>query len=157
MNARDGVPDANAASAARTINNMPPLFPLRSVRATHRRKRSPPCGREASSCCRCVSLTVTSLAYSHQRRARLARVVLIRDATEDDWRQIWPFLRQIARAGETYTYDPDMDEPTARGLWLSGPPTRTAVAVHDDGTVLGAARWAPTGQARGRTSPARVS
>ena len=47
------------------------------------------------------------------------------------------------RAGETYAYDPDMDEPTARGLWLAGPPTRTAVAVHDDSTVLGTANMYP--------------
>src|SRR3954466_4313538 len=50
--------------------------------------------------------------------------VVIRDATERDWPQIWPFLRQIVRAGETYAYDPDMDEPTARELWLVRPPRR---------------------------------
>jgi hypothetical protein len=32
--------------------------------------------------------------------------MLIRDATADDWRQIWPFLREIVTAGETYAYDP---------------------------------------------------
>jgi hypothetical protein len=48
--------------------------------------------------------------------------VLIRDATADDWPQTWPFLRQIIAAGETYAYDPDMDEATARALWLVGPP-----------------------------------
>jgi len=65
--------------------------------------------------------------------------VLIRDATQDDWPQIWPFLRQIVRAGETYAYDQDMDEATARELWLVGPPGRTVVAVDEGGAVLGTA------------------
>jgi len=65
--------------------------------------------------------------------------VVIRDATERDWPQIWPFLRQIVRAGETYAYYPDMDEPTARELWLVRPPGRVVVAVDDNGTVLGTA------------------
>jgi L-amino acid N-acyltransferase YncA len=65
--------------------------------------------------------------------------MLIRDATAGDWAQIWPFLREIVRAGETYAYDADMDEATARKLWLVGPPGRTVVAVQEDGTVLGTA------------------
>ena len=50
-----------------------------------------------------------------------------------------PFLRQIVTAGETYAYDPEMDESTARELWLVRPPGRVAVAVDDSGTVLGTA------------------
>lgn len=65
--------------------------------------------------------------------------MVIRDATADDWPQIWPFLRQIVSEGETYAYDPDMDEATARELWLVGPPARTIVAVRDDGKVVGTA------------------
>jgi L-amino acid N-acyltransferase YncA len=69
--------------------------------------------------------------------------MLIRDATAEDWEQIWPFMRQIVTAGETYAYDPDMDEATARKLWLVRPPGRTVVAVHEDGTVLGTANMYP--------------
>jgi L-amino acid N-acyltransferase YncA len=69
--------------------------------------------------------------------------MLIRDATPDDWPQIWSFLRQIVTARETYAYDPDMDEATARELWLVGPPARTVVAVNKDGTVLGTANMYP--------------
>jgi L-amino acid N-acyltransferase YncA len=69
--------------------------------------------------------------------------MLIRDATADDWEQIWPFLRQIVAAGETYAYDPDMDEATARALWLVRPPGRTVVAVKEGGTVLGTANMYP--------------
>ena len=64
--------------------------------------------------------------------------MLIRDATQDDWPQIWPFLRQIVTAGETYAYDPEMDEATARQLWFAEPPARTTVAV-DGERVLGSA------------------
>jgi GNAT superfamily N-acetyltransferase len=73
----------------------------------------------------------------------------IREVTAEDWRQIWPFLRQIVKAGETYAYDPDMDEGTARELWLAVPPARTAVAVDEAGTVLGTASMYPNRQGPG--------
>ena len=63
----------------------------------------------------------------------------IRDATEQDWLAIWPFLHQIVTAGETYAYDPDMTEDQARRLWMVGPPGRTVVAVDDGGAVVGTA------------------
>jgi len=75
--------------------------------------------------------------------------MLIRNATADDWRQIWPFLHQIVAARETYAYDPEMDEGTARELWLAGPPRRTTVAVDGDGTVLGTASMYPNHQGPG--------
>jgi L-amino acid N-acyltransferase YncA len=69
--------------------------------------------------------------------------MIIRDATADDWEQIWPLLQQIVTAGETYAYDPHMDEATARELWLVKPPGRTVVAVKEGGTVLGTASMYP--------------
>ena len=69
--------------------------------------------------------------------------MFVREATTDDWSQIWPFLRQIVTAAETYAYDPDMDEASARDLWFAGPPARTVVAVQEDGTVLGTASMYP--------------
>ena len=69
--------------------------------------------------------------------------VLIRDATDDDWAAIWPFLHEIVAAGETYTYPLDLTEPDARALWMLAPPSRTTVAVDDDGTVLGSAKMNP--------------
>ncbi len=65
--------------------------------------------------------------------------MLIREATGKDWPGIWPFLREIVTAGETFAYDPDMDEATARDLWLVRPPGRVVVAVDDGGAVLGTA------------------
>jgi L-amino acid N-acyltransferase YncA len=68
--------------------------------------------------------------------------VIIRDATDADWPQIWPFLRDIVRAGETYVYDPALTEEQARAIWMQQPPGRTYVAVEGD-TVLGTAKTHP--------------
>ena len=62
----------------------------------------------------------------------------IREATESDWTAIWPFFREIVRAGETYAYDPEITEAEARDLWMVGPPGVTFVAVVD-GEVAGSA------------------
>jgi L-amino acid N-acyltransferase YncA len=66
----------------------------------------------------------------------------IREATSEDWVQIWPFLRDIVRAGDTYTWDRDVTEGRARELWMSTPPARTVVAVDGD-VVLGTAKLGP--------------
>lgn len=60
----------------------------------------------------------------------------IREATDADWPQIWPFLREIVRAGETYTWDRDVTEEQARAMWMA---PRTVVAV-DGGIVVGTAK-----------------
>jgi L-amino acid N-acyltransferase YncA len=65
--------------------------------------------------------------------------VLIREATSHDWPAIWQFFHEIVAAGETFPYDPGMDERTARESWMVGPPGRTVVAVAPDGTVIGSA------------------
>jgi L-amino acid N-acyltransferase YncA len=65
--------------------------------------------------------------------------VLIREASAADWSAIWPFFRRIVEAGETYAYDPGMDEAEARALWMVAPPGRTVVAVEDGGEVVGTA------------------
>ena len=67
----------------------------------------------------------------------------IRAATAADWPRIWPFLREIVAAGETYTWPRDVDEEHARTLWMVPPPGRTLVAVDADGTVLGSAKLTP--------------
>ena len=66
--------------------------------------------------------------------------MLIREATAEDWLAIWPFLRDIVAAGETYTLPVDISEPQAREIWMLPAPNRTVVAVDDDGTVLGSAK-----------------
>jgi L-amino acid N-acyltransferase YncA len=67
----------------------------------------------------------------------------IRDAVPGDWPQIWPFLRDIVRAGETYTWPRDVAEDEARDIWMAAePPNRTLVAVEGD-TVMGTAKMGP--------------
>jgi ribosomal protein S18 acetylase RimI-like enzyme len=63
----------------------------------------------------------------------------IREATAADWSQIWPGLRELGRAGETYTWDRDVTEDQAREMWLAPPPARAVVAV-DGGIVVGTAK-----------------
>jgi GNAT superfamily N-acetyltransferase len=68
--------------------------------------------------------------------------MLIRDAQPEDWSAIWPFLHDIVAAGETYTYPRDLDEDTARSMWMLSPPSRTVVA-EVDGAVVGTAKMNP--------------
>jgi L-amino acid N-acyltransferase YncA len=65
--------------------------------------------------------------------------VLVRDATTEDWPAIWPIVRQIVGAGETYSYDRDMTEAEARRTWMVSAPGRVSVVVDDAGTVVGSA------------------
>lgn len=69
--------------------------------------------------------------------------MLIREATADDWAAIWPFLRVIVAAGETYTLPRDITENDARAVWMQQPPGATFVAVDDGGAVLGSAKSGP--------------
>ena len=69
--------------------------------------------------------------------------MLIRDATAEDWPAIWPFLREILAAGETFTLERDIGEEEARAVWMLEPPGRTVVAVDADGGVLGSAKMNP--------------
>lgn len=65
--------------------------------------------------------------------------MLIRDAAPGDWTAIWPFMRRIVAAGETFSWDRDTTEERARAMWFPPPPGRTVVAVDDTGTVVGTA------------------
>lgn len=66
--------------------------------------------------------------------------VTIRTATGDDWPALWPILRAVAAAGDTFTYPRDLDEHTAKALWMEAPPGRTIVATDANGTILGTAK-----------------
>jgi ribosomal protein S18 acetylase RimI-like enzyme len=68
---------------------------------------------------------------------------LIRDALPADWPAIWPLLRAVAAAGETFSWDRDISEERARLAWLHDPPGRTVVAVDGAGTIVGTAETHP--------------
>jgi GNAT superfamily N-acetyltransferase len=70
--------------------------------------------------------------------------VRIRTATPADWPAIWPFFHQILSAGETYSYDREMDEPTGRRTWMVEPPGRVSVAEDEtDFAILGSSSMYP--------------
>lgn len=62
--------------------------------------------------------------------------VAVRRAGDDDWTQIWPIFHEVTVAGDTFAYDPQTDEATARSWWLAPAPSQTWLAVDGD-TVLG--------------------
>jgi GNAT superfamily N-acetyltransferase len=66
-------------------------------------------------------------------------MVRVREVTDDDWSSVWPFLRDIVRAGETFPYDSQMQEAQAREMWFVQAPGRTVVAITGDRTVAGSA------------------
>ncbi|MFF8960948.1 GNAT family N-acetyltransferase [Streptomyces sp. NPDC014894] len=58
--------------------------------------------------------------------------MIVQDAAPEDWPAVWPFWRKIVAAGDTYTWDPDTSEESARALWTA-PGNRVFVARDDDG------------------------
>lgn len=68
--------------------------------------------------------------------------VQIRQFLATDWPQVWPILREIVRAQETFPYDPSMTAERAHDIWIEAPPGLTVVAV-DGGRVLGTAKMGP--------------
>jgi ribosomal protein S18 acetylase RimI-like enzyme len=72
----------------------------------------------------------------------------IRQAREGDWVEIWPFLRDVLEAGETYCWPRDSSEADARTWWMAKPGGRVFVAVEED-RVLGTAELHPNQPAAG--------
>lgn len=52
----------------------------------------------------------------------------VRDAGPGDWPAIWPIVREVVVAADTFTYDQAMTEAEAEAMWMIGPPGRTTVA-----------------------------
>lgn len=71
--------------------------------------------------------------------------MLVREASAADWPGIWAIVEPTIRAGDTFTWDPETDEATARSIWMKMPPGRTFVAVdgEGEGTVVGTAEIHP--------------
>jgi ribosomal protein S18 acetylase RimI-like enzyme len=76
--------------------------------------------------------------------------VLVRDATADDWPGIWPFLQVVIGAGETFCWDRDTDQATARRMWMHDPPGINLVAVDESSGVVGTAEIHPNYGGGGR-------
>ena len=66
----------------------------------------------------------------------------IRPFTGTDGPEVWPIVRQIVRAADTFAYDPAMTETEARAIWIESPPRLTVVAVERE-RILGSAKMGP--------------
>jgi GNAT superfamily N-acetyltransferase len=66
----------------------------------------------------------------------------IRAFVESDWPNVWPIVREVVRAADTFAYNPAMTEPQGRAVWVEAPPGLTVVAVDGD-RVLGTAKMGP--------------
>ncbi|MEJ8560172.1 N-acetyltransferase [Yoonia sp. GPGPB17] len=61
-------------------------------------------------------------------------MINIRAATPADFDLIWPLLRDVFRAGDTYAVDPEISETEARAYWMKQA-RATYVAESDAGIV----------------------
>jgi len=69
--------------------------------------------------------------------------MLIRDATAEDWPEIWTIMRQIVATGEHFTSDPDMTPERGRAAWMDKSGGRVFVVLDDDGRIVGSANMHP--------------
>lgn len=68
----------------------------------------------------------------------MAPALVIREAREDDWPQIWPIIHDVATEQETFAYDPAMSEDDAKREWMLPAPARVVVASSGE-VILGTA------------------
>ena len=73
-----------------------------------------------------------------------SRSLRIRDATAGDWPAVWPIVREVVRAADTFPYDPAMDEGTARAMWMLAAPGRTPWRPATTAPCSGRPRCTPT-------------
>lgn len=59
----------------------------------------------------------------------------IRPLEAADFDQVWPIIRDVVQARETYAFDPDMDRASAWKTWVELP--RATFVVEQDGQILG--------------------
>lgn len=72
--------------------------------------------------------------------------VTIRPARAEDFDALWPMLRAVFRAGDTYAIDPQIGPEATRALWMEGP--RATFLAEAAGAVLGTS-YIKTNQAGG--------
>jgi GNAT superfamily N-acetyltransferase len=68
--------------------------------------------------------------------------VHIREFAAADWPELWPIVREVIQAQETFVYDPSMGPEQAYDVWIEGPPGLTVVAVAHD-RIVGTAKMGP--------------
>jgi L-amino acid N-acyltransferase YncA len=83
-----------------------------------------------------------------KRRRYLAPMSIIREATDADWPQIFPFYAAIVADGKTYAFPEAQTLEQARPWWMEQAPSRTVVACDGD-TIVGSAKMGPNRPGRG--------
>jgi ribosomal protein S18 acetylase RimI-like enzyme len=61
--------------------------------------------------------------------------MIIRPIVAADFEQLWPIIQEVARAQESYAYDPQMERHSAWQLWVELP--RATFVAERDGQILG--------------------
>lgn len=59
----------------------------------------------------------------------------IREATPDDFDEIWPMFREVSSAGDTYAYPRETSKSEGERLWMDVP--RQTYVVEIDGRIVG--------------------
>jgi len=59
----------------------------------------------------------------------------IREATDNDFEEIWPIFHEIVSAGDTYPYPQDTSKEQAYRLWMQLP--RKTFVAKEEGQILG--------------------
>jgi GNAT superfamily N-acetyltransferase len=93
---------------------------------------------------------VTATVVRHERcqPPGILPSVKIRQATDLDWRSIYPFYAAIMAEGKTYAFPEGQTLDEARPWWMERPPGQTVVAIQDD-TILGSAKMGANRHGRG--------
>ena len=63
-------------------------------------------------------------------------MIAIRPMEAGDWPAVWCIIAPVFRAGETYTYSPDISEQEAHTAWVETP-SETFVGLDTNGEILG--------------------
>ncbi|SDH28119.1 Ribosomal protein S18 acetylase RimI [Sinosporangium album] len=74
--------------------------------------------------------------------------MIIRDATHQDWPEIYPFYSAVMAEGRTYPFPEGQTLEEARPWWMEQAPGTTVVAV-GDGAIVGSAKMGPNRPGRG--------
>lgn len=72
--------------------------------------------------------------------------VQIRRFTDSDWPSVWPIVRDVIQAEDTFAVDPGLTSEQAYDFWVDG---HTVVAVNDAGEITGTAHMDANRPARG--------
>lgn len=69
---------------------------------------------------------------------------VFRRAVESDWPEVWRVFSAVVAGGDTYVYEPGIDEAEARASWFHVDEARTVTYVAElDGAIVGTALLKP--------------